>query len=51
MTTKEKVIRDFAKAMRTAHVPYIAERGRFTERMFVLWQLYVDACQQEVKNG
>lgn len=50
MTRKEKVIRDFAKAMKLAHVPYIAEHGRFTPRMDQLWFEYVDACAQEAKE-
>lgn len=51
MSEKEKAIRLFAKAMRTAHVPYIAGGGRMTPGMDLAWNLYVIACIKEAKNG
>lgn len=50
MTEKEKAIKEFAKAMRTAHIPYIAENGRMTPAMDMAWNSYVIACMKEVKD-
>lgn len=51
MSEKEKAIRTFAKAMRTAHVPYIAEGGRLTPAMQMAWNHYVVACMKEAQDG
>ena len=51
MSPKEKAIRTFAKAMKTANPSYIAEEGRFTQRLHDAWWEYVDQCQLEVKKN
>lgn len=50
LTNKEKTIRDFAKAMRSANAQYIADQGHFTLRLESAWYAFVDACEQEVTN-
>lgn len=51
MTEKEKAIKEFSKAMRTAMVAYVADGGRMTLGMAMAWNNYVVACMKEASNG
>lgn len=51
MTEKEKAIKEFSKAMRTAVVAYVADGGRMTPGMTMAWNNYVVACMKEASNG
>lgn len=54
MTRKERAIRQFAKAMRTAEPTYIAQSilpVRMTPNMQIAWADYVTACLEETANG
>lgn len=40
----------FADAMKTADVKHIAETGRFTPRMQIAWNLFVEWCYEYEKE-
>lgn len=43
----EHLIEEFGDAMRSAHVPYIAERGQLTTKMYDVWMRYVEWSQKQ----
>jgi hypothetical protein len=51
MTNKEKAIRYFAKAMKTADIVHMATMETMTLRMAEAWYAYIAACQEEVKHA
>jgi hypothetical protein len=51
MRTKAEIILEFANAMFSADLDYIASQGRFTPRMDSLWFEYVDVCAKEALDG
>ncbi len=54
MTTKDKAIKEFAKAMKNADVEFMARQTYqklFTMNMHSAWLKFIEACQQEVQDG
>lgn len=47
MTEKEKAIRNFAKAMRSADTKHMALFGIFTSNMAASWYRYIEAVKKE----
>jgi hypothetical protein len=56
MTNKEKAIRKFSKAMRTAYINYVARQvidvpDCMTMNMRAAWVEYILACREEFQHG
>lgn len=47
----EAIIEDFGDALRNAHPPFIANNGKMTCGMEILWALYVQHMQSKCKKG